>query len=108
MTPAARPTRSTRSERSLAGVDLTAVAEALRVLAHPTRLKIVDLLMRREHSVGELAQALGEPQAAVSQHLAQLRGRGVLDVQREGRSAYYYVVHPAAEHVIRCIRQHGP
>lgn len=93
--------------RSLAEIDLDAVAEALRTLAHPLRLRIVDLLMRKRHSVGDLAETLGEPQAVVSQHLAQLRARGVLDVHREGRSAFYFVIHPAAENVIRCIRKHA-
>lgn len=97
-----------REHRKLTDVDLTNVAEALRVLAHPLRLKIVDLLLHERHSVGALADALGEPQAAVSQHLSQLRDRGVLDVERCGRTAFYFVVHPAADNVIRCIREHGP
>ena len=99
---------SHRADRSLTQLDLTPVADTLRVLAHPVRLKIVDLLLHGRHSVGGLAEALDEPQAAVSQHLSHLRDRGVLDVERDGRSAYYFVIHPAADSLIRCIREHGP
>ncbi|MFW5682595.1 MAG: ArsR/SmtB family transcription factor [Phycisphaeraceae bacterium] len=97
-----------RRQRRLTDLDLTAVADALRVLAHPIRLKIVDLLLHERHSVGQLAEVLGEPQAGVSQHLSHLRARGVLDVERNGRSAFYFVIHPAADSLIRCIREHGP
>lgn len=79
---------------------------ALRVLAHPVRLRVVELLDARRLTVGELAEALGEPQAAVSQHLSKMRAAGLLSVDREGRSAYYRVTNPACLAVLSCIREH--
>jgi len=82
-------------------------AAALRVLAHPHRLKIIELLLTHEHTVGELAEQLGLAPAAVSQHLNHMKAHGLLDSQRYGRSVYYRVVNPQAANVIACIRKYG-
>jgi ArsR family transcriptional regulator, zinc-responsive transcriptional repressor len=87
--------------------DLEACSQVLRVLAHPHRLKIVELLMGRQLSVGELALEVGLAPSAVSQHLSHMRAHGILGVRREGRTAYYRVENPSAENVIDCIRKHG-
>ena len=86
---------------------LEASAEVLRVLAHPHRLKFVELLMSDRLSVGELAQQVGLAPNAVSQHLNHMRAHGILGVEREGRTAYYRVVNPNAINVIQCIHKHG-
>lgn len=82
-------------------------ARVLRVLAHPHRLKFVELLMAGRLSVGELAEAVGLPPNAVSQHLNHMRAHGILDVDREGRVAYYRVENPSVINVIQCIHKHG-
>ncbi len=82
-------------------------ARVLRVLAHPHRLKTVELLMDGRLSVGELADELELAPSAVSQHLNHMRAHGILGVEREGRTAYYRVVHPSATNVIKCIHKHG-
>lgn len=86
---------------------LEQAAAVLKVLAHPHRLKMVELLSRRRYSVGELAEQLQLAPNAVSQHLNQMKDRGILSVEREGRTAYYRVTNPNAGNVIRCIREHG-
>lgn len=78
---------------------------SLKVLAHPLRLRIVDLLHERRHTVGELAEALAEPPAAVSQHLGKMKAAGLLDVERHGRLAYYRVTNPACLALLGCIRR---
>ncbi len=88
-------------------VVLQQAAEALRVLAHPHRLRMVELLLEKRHTVGELADELQLAPNAVSQHLSQMRLHGLLDVEREGRAAYYHVINRNAEHLIDCIRRHG-
>lgn len=85
---------------------MTSVAAALRVLAHPHRLRIVELLEDGDLSVGELASELGIPPAACSQHLNLMRAHGLLSCRREGKVAYYQVAHPHARNVIHCIREH--
>lgn len=85
---------------------LDRVASTLKVLAHPHRLRIVELLMANRLSVGELAEQLDLAPAAVSQHLNHMRAFGILDVKRKGRTAHYFVVSPNAKNVIQCIRRH--
>jgi len=82
-------------------------AEVLRVLAHRDRLRIVEALLRGRLSVGDLAARLDLPPAATSQHLSHMRAHGILEVQRDGRAAYYRVINPNAARLIECIRQHG-
>ena len=86
---------------------LEMAADVLRVLAHPYRLKIVELLMGGRLSVGEIAEHTQLAPNAASQHLSQMKAHGILDVTRKGRTAYYFVVNPNAENVIRCITEHG-
>ncbi len=82
------------------------VAPVFRVLAHPVRLAISNALLNDKLTVGELAEKLEQPQAAVSQHLAQMRAHGLVEANRDGQRVYYKVIHPAAKSVIRCIRDH--
>lgn len=97
-----------RKPRSLDPAVLEHAARTLKVLAHRDRLRIVETLGQKRLSVNELADAIGLPQAATSQHLTQMRAHGILDVERDGRSAYYIVVNPNALAVLDCIRQHAP
>ena len=85
---------------------LERMAAALRVLAHPHRLKIVELLMRQDLTVGELADALQIPPNACSQHLNLMSAHGLLAGRRNGKEVHYRVQDPSAFNVIRCIRKH--
>jgi len=62
------------------------LANLLKVLADPTRLRILALLAREELSVGELARAVAMLQSRVSNHLKVLRECGMLEERREGSS----------------------
>lgn len=64
-------------------------AELLKALSHETRLAIVCLIARKEKSVTEIQEALGLPQATVSQHLGRLRRAKVIVGLRRGRSVLY-------------------
>lgn len=68
-----------------------AAVASFRMLADPTRLRIMWLLCDGERDVGELAAAVGAARPAVSQHLAKLRLAGLVRVRREGRRAVYGV-----------------
>lgn len=63
----------------------------LRLLADPTRLRIIWALLHGEHSVNDLAEHVGAHPAAVSQHLAKLRLSRVVRVRREGNRMIYAV-----------------
>jgi ArsR family transcriptional regulator len=83
---------------------LEEVAGALRVLGHPHRLKIVELLELHDLTVGELAEQLDIAPNACSQHLNLMRAHGLLSSRRDGKTVYYRVDHPSALSVIHCIR----
>ncbi len=64
---------------------------ALRMLADPTRLRLLWSLRDGEHDVGTLAAAVGAARPAVSQHLGKLLLAGLVKVRRDGRRALYSV-----------------
>ena len=86
---------------------LEQAAAVMRVLAHPHRLRICELLLAGEVSVGKMAEHLGLPQNAVSQHLSIMRAHGVVARERNGKMAYYRVVHPSAGWLLSCVRRHA-
>jgi ArsR family transcriptional regulator len=63
----------------------------LRLLADPSRLRILLLLEREELSVAELQDILGMGQSRISTHLAQMKQGGLLEDRREGKSIFYRV-----------------
>jgi DNA-binding transcriptional ArsR family regulator len=75
-------------------------AEILKVLGHPIRLKIVAGLCSKECNVKHIWECLGLPQATVSQHLALLKNKGVIEGKREGVEVHYSVVHPMVKKII--------
>ena len=66
-------------------------ANLFRVLGHPARVRILELLREGELSVGALQAALDLDSGGTSQHLAALRRIGLVESRREGTSVYYRV-----------------
>jgi DNA-binding transcriptional ArsR family regulator len=66
-----------------------AASETFKLLADPTRLRILWTLLHGEHAVNPLADHVGAQPAAVSQHLAKLRMARVVRSRREGNRIYY-------------------
>jgi len=79
-----------------------AAVEMLKLLADPTRLRIVWSLLHGEHSVNELADHVGAQPSAVSQHLAKLRLARLVRTRRDGNRVYYLVKN---DHVERLVEQ---
>ena len=86
---------------------LTRACHIYKVLSHPVRLRIVELLMEDGLAVGELAEEMDMPQATVSQHLNLLRSNGVIAAERRGLKTFYSVVSPQANSMINCLREHA-
>lgn len=63
--------------------------DMLKLMADPTRLRILHALSHGEHSVNELADHVGAHPAAVSQHLAKLRLAQVVRTRRDGTRVFY-------------------
>ena len=71
------------------GEHVDAAVDVFRMLADPTRLRMLWLLCGDEYDVTTLAAAVGIARPAVSQHLAKLRLTGVVSTRRDGRRAVY-------------------
>ncbi len=78
-------------------------AECLRTLAHPVRLRMVQLLLRGRYTVGELAADCGVADNVASEHLRLMQRCGFFSNQREGRRVYYQVAEPHLENLMGCI-----
>jgi len=66
-----------------------AAADLLRLLADPTRLRLLAALAHAEHDVTDLTTLTGMPRPAVSQHLGRLRLGGLVTARRDGRRMIY-------------------
>ncbi len=79
-------------------------AEMLRTLAHPDRLRIVDVLHAEEElPVCELTSYLGISQSATSQHLNHMRRVGLLKAERRGKAVWYSVADNRPIALLNCI-----
>jgi ArsR family transcriptional regulator len=91
--------------RSVAPQVLNRAAEIIKMLGHPERLKIVEILELGEATVTEIQDTLDLPQATVSQHLAKMRGAHIVSARRDGNHVYYRIVEPKVGHILTCIRK---
>lgn len=80
--------------------EVRVAVEVLKLLADPTRLAILAMLDGDELPVGAIAEALGRPVPAVSQHLAKLRAHRLVVARRDGSSVHYS---QPDEHVARLV-----
>jgi DNA-binding transcriptional ArsR family regulator len=69
-------------------------AEFFKALAHPIRIRILEILRAGELSVQELQMRLGLDQSTVSQQLAILRAKNIVTAQKEGTTVRYEVLDP--------------
>src|SRR6186997_3728701 len=73
----------------------------LRLMADPTRLRLLLLLEEEELSVAELQEILGMGQSRISSHLAQLKRAGVVEDRRAGKNVYYGLAKKAERNAAR-------
>lgn len=75
----------------------------LRSLSNEKRLLILCQLAEGEKSVGTLATQVGLSQSALSQHLARLRGEGLVQTRRQAQSVYYSLASSKAAKIIEVL-----
>ena len=80
-------------------------AEFFRVLGHPARVRILELLRDGEMSVGQLQAALQLDSSGTSQHLGVMRRQGILETRKEGTSVYYRARDPRIFQLLEVARQ---
>ena len=80
-------------------------AAFFRALAHPIRIRILELLVKGDRSVQELQEALGVDQPVVSQQLAVLRANNIVSGRKEGVSVRYALRDPLIGDLLETARQ---
>ena len=92
------------TDRRLTSLEqLSQAAECLRTLAHPHRLRIVQMLLGGRYPVGELAEACGIPSHMASEHLRLMQRCGFLAMEKDGRRVYYTIAEPHLANIMACI-----
>jgi ArsR family transcriptional regulator len=80
------------------------MAALFKILMHPVRLAILEILRAEEECVCHMEATLGLRQAYISQQLSVLRQSGLVDIRRDGWNAYYQVARPEIYAVIDAAR----
>jgi len=79
------------------------VADVMKAVAHPLRLRIIDLLCGADERVSDIARKLGAKQALVSQQLRILRMSGLVETYRAGGVSRYTLAEPRLGELIDCV-----
>lgn len=104
-----RPARANKSDDIFElierGDNIREASAAMQAMAHPLRLKILCLVGNQELSVLEIVEAVGTSQSNISQHLAVLRGHGVLAARKEANKVFYRIADPRVIKMIALTRE---
>lgn len=110
------PRRNSTAALPPAAPDLSAVrvrsdpvyvvkAQLFRVLGHPVRIRILEILSSGERTVGDLQAELNLDSSGTSQHLTALRQHGVLESRRAGTSVYYRIRDPRVTQLLAVAKE---
>ncbi len=92
-----------KARPQLSPESLNQAAECLKTLAHPARIKMVQLLLTGRYSVGELAEECGIASNLASEHLRLMERCGFFHREKEGKFTYYSIAEPHLEKLMACI-----
>lgn len=70
---------------------LLRIADVLKAMADPTRLKILHSLQQGERCVSDILEVVGGSQANVSKHLSVLKRAGLVESRRDGLNVFYEI-----------------
>jgi DNA-binding transcriptional ArsR family regulator len=80
-------------------------AEFFKTLGHPMRIRVLEMLSEREHSVAEMLAELGVEASNLSQQLAVLRRSGLVSARREASTVYYSLTSPQVAELLAVARR---
>jgi DNA-binding transcriptional ArsR family regulator len=80
-------------------------AQFFKALAHPIRIRILEILVQGEVSVQDLQRTLALDQPIVSQQLARLRATGIVVTRKEGTTTFYWVADPEMADLLRVAKR---
>ena len=98
-------TKTKQNLKLLPNEVLEQASECLKVLSHPARLRMVEILMQGKFAVHEIAEICELNPNQTCDHLRLLKGHRLLDSKREGRTVYYTIAAPELVGIIECIRK---
>lgn len=84
--------------------DITRASHCLKAMSHPLRLKILCVLGDKATSVQDIVEQVGTSQSNISQHLAILRDKGILDFKKDANRVYYYIDDKRVINLIQMMR----
>ncbi len=85
--------------------DCERIAEILKAMGHPTRVRILKYLSDGEKCVKEVWQELGLPQPTVSQHMNMLKNAGIISYRKDGVKTCYKVEDPRVIEIIKLLSE---
>ncbi len=98
-------TNTTLDTHNLIPEDLLETAtDLLKSMAHPMRLRILCLLLKKESCVNEILEQVQTSQGNVSQHLGILRDEGILKTTKIANKVYYRVANPNVVQILEILR----
>jgi DNA-binding transcriptional ArsR family regulator len=80
-------------------------AEFFKTLAHPARIRVLELLAERDRTVGELLPEVGLESSNLSQQLGVLRRAGVVVASKNGNTVSYSIASPAVAELLAAARK---
>lgn len=86
--------------------DLESAAACLKIMAHPVRLRMVDILMHGDFSVGEISEMCEVRHNQACEHLRLMQSCGLLTSERHAQTVYYKIASPRLPALLGCIREH--
>ena len=81
--------------------DIKKLAEKLKVCGHPVRLKILCLIEKQDSCVTDLWQCLDQSQPVISQHLAVLKDKGIVESDVQGNRRIYSIFDPFIKNMVQ-------
>ena len=97
-----------RSLEKMSDEYLEKAANCLKLMAHPVRIRIVEILSQGRFAVREIAELCGVAPNQTCEHLRLLKNHGLLSSKREGRTVYYSIVSQQLIGLLSCIKSNCP
>lgn len=85
---------------------LSEAAACLKVIAHPVRLKIIDILMQGDFTVREISAICEIKEHQICEHLRLMQNCRLLTSVRQGRTVHYKILAPQLPSLMACVREH--
>jgi ArsR family transcriptional regulator len=80
------------------------IAGMLKIIAHPCRLRIIDILKNGEQGVSHIQDQVNCKQSVTSQHLNKMKNQGILRARRSGNEVFYSIANFEVLRIMKCLK----